>query len=37
VLPITIRFLFGQEQKFAELIRNYPKKFYGKKEQEERI
>jgi tetraacyldisaccharide 4'-kinase len=37
VLPITIRFLFGQEQKFAELIRNYPKNFYGKKEQEERI
>jgi tetraacyldisaccharide 4'-kinase len=37
VLPISIMFLFSQEQKFAELIRNYPKNFYGKKEQEERI
>jgi len=37
VLPITIRFLFGQEQKFAEMIRNYPTEFYGKKEQEEGI
>jgi tetraacyldisaccharide 4'-kinase len=37
VLPITIRFLFGQEQKFSDLIRNYPNEFYGKKEQEEGI
>lgn len=37
VLPITIRFLFGQEQNFADLIRKYPKDFYGKKEQEEGI
>jgi tetraacyldisaccharide 4'-kinase len=37
VLPITIRFLFGQEQKFSDLIRNYPNEFYGQKEQEEGI
>lgn len=37
VLPITIRFLFGQEQKFVDLISTYPKEFYGKKEQEEGI
>jgi len=37
VLPITIRFLFGEEQKFTDLIRNYPNEFYGKKEQEEGI